>query len=57
MGENLQGYELNLMMISWTDSSYYKVQLPVLNYIPSHEDVWGSGGLTPSITNQGTRWG
>jgi len=28
--------------------------VPVLNYVPRHEDVWGSGDLVPSI-NVGTR--
>jgi len=23
---------------------------------PRHEDVWVSGGMTPSILNLGTRW-
>jgi len=29
---------------------------PVLNYAPRHEDVLGSGGISPRIFNLGTRW-
>jgi hypothetical protein len=37
---------------------YVKVQVvvPMLSQIPSHEDVDGSGGITPLILNLGTRW-
>jgi len=30
----------------------------VLSYIPCHEEVWGSGGIVPSILNLGneTEW-
>jgi len=27
----------------------------VLNCVPCHEDVWGSGGMAPRILNLGTR--
>jgi len=29
---------------------------PVLNQVPCHEDVLGSGGIVPSILNLCTRW-
>jgi len=28
---------------------------PVLNHVPCHEDVWGSGGIAPHIFNLSTR--
>jgi len=28
----------------------------MLNYVPRHEDVWVSGGITPRILNLSTRW-
>jgi hypothetical protein len=33
----------------------YKV-VPVLNYVPRHEDVLGRGGIAPRILDLGTRW-
>jgi hypothetical protein len=30
---------------------------PLLNQIAGRKDVWGSGGISPSILNLGTRWG
>jgi hypothetical protein len=29
---------------------------PVLNWAPLHADIWGSGGIAPSILNLCTRW-
>jgi hypothetical protein len=29
--------------------------VPVLNYIPRHEEIWRSGDVTPHILNLGTR--
>jgi hypothetical protein len=29
--------------------------VPVLNKVPFHEDIWGSGGIAPCILNLGTR--
>jgi hypothetical protein len=30
--------------------------VPILAQTPYNEDVWGSGGITPSILSLGTRW-
>jgi hypothetical protein len=47
----------NIDLCSW-DTLYiseYKV-FPVLNYVPRHQNVRGSGGIALSILNLGTRW-
>jgi len=31
-------------------------KVPVLNEVPRHEEVLGSGGLAPRILNLGSRW-
>jgi len=30
--------------------------VPVLNQVPCHEDIWGSGGTGSCSLNLGTRW-
>jgi hypothetical protein len=30
--------------------------VPMLNWAPCYENVWGSGGIAPHILNHGTRW-
>jgi len=29
---------------------------PLINQAAHHEDIWGSGGITPHILNLDTRW-
>jgi hypothetical protein len=48
--------EILIKFKTLTKSCYGKGKvLPVLNYIPHHEDIWGSGGIVPHSLNIGTR--
>jgi hypothetical protein len=42
----------NLLCLLFVESKV----VPVLNQVPRHEDVMGSGGIAPYILNLGNRW-